>query len=56
MLIEKRGMIVAGWYHSHPKCQPDPSLRDIEAQMEYQYQLKGSPNTFQPCFSVIVCM
>ena len=54
--MEQRGLVLAGWYHSHPKCQPDPSLKDIESQMEYQHQLKGSPNTFQPCFAIIVCM
>lgn len=52
--MEQRGLVLAGWYHSHPKCQPDPSLKDIESQMEYQHQLKGSPNTFQPCFAIIV--
>ncbi|EDQ88779.1 uncharacterized protein MONBRDRAFT_26083 [Monosiga brevicollis MX1] len=35
-LIEKRGMTVVGWYHSHPAFCPNPSLRDIENQQSFQ--------------------
>ena len=27
--IEKMGLQVVGWYHSHPKFRPDPSVIDI---------------------------
>jgi proteasome lid subunit RPN8/RPN11 len=34
--IEKSGLQVVGWFHSHPTFQPDPSLRDIETQTRFQ--------------------
>jgi len=34
--IVRHGMTVVGWYHSHPKFQPDPSVTDIENQGNYQ--------------------
>ena len=33
--ITKQGLKVLGWYHSHPVFQPDPSVRDIENQLQY---------------------
>ncbi|ORZ21422.1 hypothetical protein BCR42DRAFT_448268 [Absidia repens] len=35
-LIEEKNMTVVGWYHSHPIFVPDPSLVDIENQLNYQ--------------------
>lgn len=52
--MEKKGISLVGWYHSHPKSQPDPSLRDIESQMEYQLLLRGPGSTYHPCVGVIV--
>ncbi len=46
---------VVGWYHSHPYNQADPSLRDMDSQMEYQLKLKGEGHVYQPCVGVIVC-
>ena len=34
--IVNQGMEVVGWYHSHPRFQPDPSITDIENQSNYQ--------------------
>ena len=34
--IVNNGMTVVGWYHSHPRFQPDPSITDIENQSNYQ--------------------
>jgi proteasome lid subunit RPN8/RPN11 len=34
--IVNHGMTVVGWYHSHPRFQPDPSITDIENQSNYQ--------------------
>ncbi len=31
-----RGLGVVGWYHSHPTFEPNPSIRDIENQANYQ--------------------
>ena len=41
--IVRHGMTVVGWYHSHPRFQPDPSVTDIENQGNYQ-------NLFQSAF------
>ncbi|KAL5015994.1 hypothetical protein ScPMuIL_005583 [Solemya velum] len=30
------GLIVVGWYHSHPTFAPNPSVRDIETQIKFQ--------------------
>ena len=35
-VIRSHGMQVLGWYHSHPKFQPDPSVTDMMNQMNYQ--------------------
>eukprot|EP00041_Stephanoeca_diplocostata_P036862 m.1365536 g.1365536 ORF g.1365536 m.1365536 type:complete len:1069 (+) comp24947_c1_seq14:375-3581(+) len=34
--IAARGMVVVGWYHSHPVFIAEPSIRDIENQSSYQ--------------------
>ncbi|XP_019617595.1 PREDICTED: MPN domain-containing protein-like [Branchiostoma belcheri] len=49
-----RGLSLVGWYHSHPHCQADPSLRDVDCQMEYQVAMKGLGATYQPCVGFIV--
>ena len=53
--MERRGLTLVGWYHSHPESQPDPSLRDIEAQMQYQHVLRGTGNSYHPCLGIIIC-
>lgn len=53
--MEKRGLWLIGWYHSHPKSSPNPSLRDIDSQVEYQFKMKGPGNSFNPCLGLIVC-
>ncbi len=39
--ISDHGMTVVGWYHSHPRFQPDPSITDIENQNNYQELLRS---------------
>ena len=34
--IEGRQMQVVGWYHSHPVFAPQPSIRDVQNQANYQ--------------------
>ncbi|XP_046557705.1 LOW QUALITY PROTEIN: deubiquitinase MYSM1-like [Haliotis rubra] len=34
--ISAAGLIVVGWYHSHPTFAPNPSVRDIETQLKFQ--------------------
>ncbi|KAK7111562.1 MPN domain-containing protein-like [Littorina saxatilis] len=52
--IEKQGCSVVGWYHSHPLCQPDPTLRDIDCQMQYQLSMKGPGGIYLPCVGLIL--
>ncbi|XP_064646513.1 MPN domain-containing protein-like isoform X2 [Lineus longissimus] len=51
--MERRGLTLVGWYHSHPECQADPSIKDIESQFEYQLCLKGMGSSYHPCIGVI---
>jgi hypothetical protein len=42
-----------GWYHSHPVFQPDPSIRDIENQTNYQNLLKDANANVEPFVGII---
>ena len=53
--MHRLGITVVGWYHSHPHSQADPSLRDMDSQMEYQLKLKGEGHIYQPCLGIILC-
>ena len=53
--MHRLGITVVGWYHSHPHSQADPSLRDMDSQMEYQLKLKGDGHIYQPCLGIILC-
>ena len=46
--ITKSGNLVIGWYHSHPTFVPNPSLRDLETQANFQeiFQSKGNGMPF----------
>jgi proteasome lid subunit RPN8/RPN11 len=57
--IVNQGMTVVGWYHSHPRFQPDPSITDIENQSNYQnlFQsdlLKSQNNSICPFVGLII--
>ncbi|KAG5897138.1 hypothetical protein JTB14_025091 [Gonioctena quinquepunctata] len=53
--IEKEKLILVGWYHSHPFAAAAPTLRDVDAQLDYEIKMKGtSDNTYTPCIGVIV--
>ncbi|XP_049318340.1 MPN domain-containing protein CG4751 isoform X2 [Bactrocera dorsalis] len=48
-------LLLVGWYHSHPKFQAEPSLRDCDAQLDFQIRMRGSSDTtYTPCVSAIV--
>ncbi|XP_015792822.1 MPN domain-containing protein [Tetranychus urticae] len=52
--LEQKKLSIVGWYHSHPKTAPQPTIRDIEAQMEYQIAMKGeNDSTYIPCIGLI---
>lgn|SRR5688572_17968377 len=35
-VFAEKGLEFVGWYHSHPTFDPQPSIRDIENQTQYQ--------------------
>lgn len=50
----KHNLMLVGWYHSHPKCAAQPTLRDCDAQLEYQIKMRGaSEATYSPCVGLI---
>ena len=52
--LEQRNLSLIGWYHSHPNCSPQPSIKDIESQLEYQVAMKGeSDSSYLPCVGLI---
>ena len=53
--IAQRGLILVGWYHSHPSYQPDPSVQDIHNQLKYQSILQQENTPYGPCLGIIVC-
>ena len=53
--IAQRGLILVGWYHSHPSYQPDPSVQDIHNQLKYQSILQQENAPYGPCLGIIVC-
>lgn len=54
--IDREKLTLVGWYHSHPFLPCAPSLRDIDAQLDYQIRMKGvSDNSYTPCIGFIVC-
>ncbi|XP_077543557.1 MPN domain-containing protein-like isoform X2 [Haemaphysalis longicornis] len=54
--LEQRHLTVVGWYHSHPKAPPQPSLRDCNSQLDYQITMKGeSDSSYTPCVGLICC-
>ncbi|KAL8567564.1 hypothetical protein ACOMHN_054378 [Nucella lapillus] len=52
--MERQGCSLVGWYHSHPLCQPHPSLRDIDCQMHHQVSMKGPGGIYIPCIGLIL--
>jgi len=54
--IEQRHLTLVGWYHSHPFAAATPTLRDIDAQLDYQIKMKGNSDaSYTPCVGVICC-
>lgn len=50
----KKNLILVGWYHSHPRIASQPTLRDCDAQLEYQIKMRGiSDATYTPCIGLI---
>jgi len=52
--IERRGMCAVGWYHSHPVFKPEPSVRDIENQQNFQHLFTDKATKDEPFLGVII--
>ncbi|XP_076269189.1 MPN domain-containing protein-like isoform X1 [Rhynchophorus ferrugineus] len=53
--IEKEKLTLVGWYHSHPFAAAAPTLRDIDAQLDYQIKMRGThDNSYTPCVGIII--
>lgn len=51
--FSERGLVVVGWYHSHPTFVTWPSIRDVENQAAYQ-ELFQQENGVEPFIGGIV--
>jgi len=52
--IEGRQMQVVGWYHSHPVFAPQPSIRDVQNQQNYQTLFHDQAFNMFPFVGLIV--
>ncbi|KAL1513734.1 hypothetical protein ABEB36_003105 [Hypothenemus hampei] len=53
--IEKEKLTLVGWYHSHPYSAAAPTLRDVDAQLDYQIKMRGTlDNSYTPCIGIII--
>eukprot|EP01032_Pedospumella_encystans_P028709 gene28709-32423_t len=52
--ISALGLEVVGWYHSHPKFKPSPSVMDIFNQQQYQLYTRDENTGEEPFVGLIV--
>ncbi|CAG8486065.1 5048_t:CDS:10, partial [Scutellospora calospora] len=52
-VFAEKGLQFVGWYHSHPTFEPQPSIRDIENQTQYQEMWRREDGV-EPFIGVIV--
>lgn len=53
--IEKEKLTLVGWYHTHPFAAAAPTLRDVDAQLDYQIKMRGThDNSYTPCIGIII--
>ncbi|KXJ75074.1 hypothetical protein RP20_CCG012311 [Aedes albopictus] len=53
-LMVKKNLNLVGWYHSHPRFPVQPTLRDCDAQLEYQIKMRGPTEaSYIPCVGFI---
>ena len=51
--IQRRGLSVVGWYHSHPDFEPRPTYQDVVLQKKYQNTVK-TIHMDEPCVGFII--
>jgi len=52
--IRSAGLVCVGWYRSHPRFQPQPSIIDTRHQLNYQKLYEEAPSGLQPFVGAIV--
>ena len=50
--MKQKGLIVVGWYHSHPNCEAKPTESDIICQKSYQEAVQRDDGD-ELCIAVI---
>lgn len=55
-VLSSLGLSVVGWYHSHPTFHPNPSVRDINTQDQFQVKGPGqaSSQTLWACYQLFL--
>ena len=53
-VINSLGLRVVGWYHSHPKFKPNPSVTDIFNQNQYQQLMHDNETDLDPFVGLII--
>ena len=51
--MASRGLVVVGWYHSHPYSEARPSQNDVLSHKKYQDSLKTEAGE-EPCVGLII--
>ena len=51
--MASRGLVVVGWYHSHPYSEPRPSQNDVLSHKKYQDALTTESGD-EPCVGLII--
>lgn len=52
--LERVGLRMVGWYHSHPKFLPDPSVIDLANHHSHQAMFKETDSSIEPFVGLIV--
>lgn len=52
--IASLGLSVVGWYHSHPRFSPTPSVCDVDNQCNYQAFFRDADHDVDPFVGLIV--
>lgn len=51
--MASRGLVLVGWYHSHPYSDPRPSQNDVLSHKKYQDSLTTESGE-EPCVGLII--
>ncbi len=46
--MRERNTVLVGWYHSHVRSSPHPTVLDVKRQLRYQKEFLVSPNSSSP--------